>query len=188
MNLLKRFFETRKPQKVDKSNYWRCPNCGSLLEKGVGTMFDQVIGMASCSGCGSEFRQSEVYDGKFDVSERNIDTTKKFRIIDSTAFWGKGHRITFTGYTPTELAWLLDGKLFPTGSRYTQAKCRELVNGNFRSALTVRADSNKILNLPEPGDADGYALAIDKFQLSYAVQNNISFQESANVFQATMYP
>ena len=55
-----------------KSDYWNCPKCGGLLQKGVGAMFAETIGVATCGGCGAKFSQSDVYGGKYDVEERTV--------------------------------------------------------------------------------------------------------------------
>ncbi|MGQ9731387.1 MAG: hypothetical protein ACUVX8_08940 [Candidatus Zipacnadales bacterium] len=60
--------------RVTSCRLWKCPNCGELLEKtGLGTLWmpsdplSKVAGTATCGRCGSEFSQSEVYGGRFDV-------------------------------------------------------------------------------------------------------------------------
>ena len=167
-----------------KSDYWNCPKCGGLLQKGVGAMFAETIGVATCGGCGAKFSQSDVYGGKYDVEERTVDPAYKFRIIGSTAFWGNGHQITFNNeYTSVERNWLLDGKLYPVSSTLTKAELRELVEGNFPAAFQVELRSSQQFNLPKPKESNGYNLAIIKLFLSYAVRNNVAFAEAIRIYE-----
>jgi hypothetical protein len=172
---------------TSKSDYWKCPKCGGVLQKGAGAMFAQTIGVATCGGCGATFSQSDVYGGKYDVEERTVDSVSKFRIIGSTAFWGDGHQITFNDeYTAVELTWLLNGILYPVSSSLSQAECRELVEGNFPAAFDIKLRSSRQSNLPKPEKSDGYSLAITKLYLSYAVRNNVAFHEAIRIFKSTM--
>jgi len=54
------------------SETWKCPKCGEILIKGMrgGGLFSSgtIIGTATCSNCGAQFQQSDVYGGKYDVS------------------------------------------------------------------------------------------------------------------------
>ena len=170
-----------------KSDYWNCPKCGGLLQKGVGAMFAETIGVATCGGCGAKFSQSDVYGGKYDVEERTVDPAYKFRIIGSTAFWGNGHQITFNNeYTSVERNWLLDGKLYPVSSTLTKAELRELVEGNFLQRFQVELRSSQQFNLPKPKESNGYNLAIIKLFLSYAVRNNVAFAEAIRIYETRM--
>lgn len=61
-------------EQVTDSRLWKCPECGELLEKGgLGTIFmpsdpiTKVAGTATCSKCGAQFLQSDIYGGRFDV-------------------------------------------------------------------------------------------------------------------------
>jgi ankyrin repeat protein len=176
-----------QPAHAFKSDYWKCPKCGGILQKGVGRMFAETIGIATCGGCGAKFNQSDVYGGKYDVEERTAEPVYKFRIIGSTAMWGQGHQITFNNeYTSTELSWLLDGTLFPVSSTMTEAECRELVEGNFPAAFQIALRSSQQFNLPKPEASDGYTLAITKLHLSYAVRNNVALAEAVRIFKTTM--
>ena len=56
--------------------YWKCPNCGVVLDKGPGhegktTMymspFSRTHGTVTCGGCQSRFAVQDVYGGKYDV-------------------------------------------------------------------------------------------------------------------------
>jgi hypothetical protein len=170
-----------------KSEYWKCPRCGGILQKGAGAMFAQVIGTATCAGCGTKFSQSDIYGGKYDVEERLVEPVFKFRIIGSTAFWGDKHQATFNDeYTSVELEWLLDGTLLPVRSTMTKTECRELVEGNFPAAFQIALRSSQRLHLPKPEESKGYTLAIIKLHLSYAVRNNVSFPEAQRIYKTAM--
>lgn len=67
---------------VSDCRLWKCPQCGELLEKGaLGTVwmpFDpitKVAGTGNCSACGSEFPQSDIYSGRFDVKTPRVSFT-----------------------------------------------------------------------------------------------------------------
>jgi hypothetical protein len=60
--------------RVTDCRLWKCPKCGELLEKGaLGTVWmpfesiAKVAGTGTCSKCGTEFSQSDIYGGRFDV-------------------------------------------------------------------------------------------------------------------------
>jgi len=63
------------------SKYWKCPNCGEVLEKGGLNVFispgqdsGKIIGTATCGKCQAGFPQSDVYGGTYDfVGERAPD-------------------------------------------------------------------------------------------------------------------
>ena len=58
--------QTGQTHSVNNSKYWQCPKCTGVLEKGFhGAAI--VIGAATCSYCGAQYSQGEVYDGKWDV-------------------------------------------------------------------------------------------------------------------------
>lgn len=61
------------------TDYWQCPKCGGVLEKGFGSLFKKVIGTATCGGCGTQFAQNEIYSGKYDVEV--VDSTPPGKII-----------------------------------------------------------------------------------------------------------
>jgi len=177
---------TQTPR-TSKSNYWKCPKCGGILQKGAGAMFAETIGVATCGGCGAKFSQSDVYGGKYDVEEKTVDPKFRFRIIGSTAFWGDGNQATFNNeYSSVELEWLLDGNLFPISSQMTKAECRELVEGNFPAAFQIVSRSSQQFNLPKPEESNGYTLAIIKLHLSYAVRNNVAFAEAQRIYKTIM--
>lgn len=66
--------QQRTVGRVSDCRLWKCPKCGELLEKGgLGSIwmpFDpiaKVAGTGTCSKCGTEFSQSDIYSGRFDV-------------------------------------------------------------------------------------------------------------------------
>jgi ankyrin repeat protein len=66
-----------------KSKYWRCPQCGAILKKGLGTLPPTVIGIGTCNNCGAQFQQSEICTGRFDVFlEFDVRSGKVTRISD----------------------------------------------------------------------------------------------------------
>jgi len=59
---------------VTDCRLWKCPKCSELLEKGaLGTVWmpgepiTKVAGTGTCSKCGSEYQQADIYGGRFDV-------------------------------------------------------------------------------------------------------------------------
>jgi uncharacterized membrane protein YphA (DoxX/SURF4 family) len=57
-----------------RSPLWRCPTCGTVLQKGGQETWDllggdpgMVTGMATCGGCGALVDQAAVYRGVYDV-------------------------------------------------------------------------------------------------------------------------
>jgi hypothetical protein len=62
---------------MSDSEYWQCPKCTGILEKGFQGAA-AVIGTATCSHCGAQYSQMEVYDGKWDVEV--LDFTPPGRI------------------------------------------------------------------------------------------------------------
>ena len=52
--------------------FWKCPKCGGILEKGLGSLFAgaQIVGVATCGGCHAQFPQSDVYGGKYDLKPK----------------------------------------------------------------------------------------------------------------------
>jgi ankyrin repeat protein len=72
-----------KSEIVSTSRLWKCPKCGELLEKknlGIvwmpGDALSRVAGTGTCSRCGSNFPQSDIYGGRFDASAPNITSGK----------------------------------------------------------------------------------------------------------------
>jgi len=62
--------ETLPKGKHRISEYWRCPQCGSVLQKGsklFALAGATVVGTATCGVCRAKFAQSDVYAGKYDV-------------------------------------------------------------------------------------------------------------------------
>ena len=59
------------PKGKDRTyEYWKCPQCGSVLEKGrmdLALAGATIVGTATCGVCGAKFPQSEVYAGKYDI-------------------------------------------------------------------------------------------------------------------------
>lgn len=59
---------------VTDVKYWKCPNCGELLEKGMlengivqpGQAADRIFGTGTCSGCGNGYPQAAIYGGEYD--------------------------------------------------------------------------------------------------------------------------
>lgn len=77
MGFLDLFRKSRVPQGgvVTACRMWKCPNCGTLLQKGsLGTIWSpgeplsRVAGTGSC-GCGASFPQAEIYRGRYDHDE-----------------------------------------------------------------------------------------------------------------------
>jgi len=172
---------------TSKSVYWKCPKCGGMLRKGPWAMLGNVVGVATCSNCGANLDQSDVYAGKYDVEEKVVNTIYKCRIIGSTVMWGDNHQVTFNNeYSQIELSWILDGNLFPVSSALTEGECRTLVEGNYSAAYQVALQSRQQQNLSNPEKSDAYDLAITKLHLSYAVRNNVAFPEAVRIFRVAM--
>lgn len=60
--------------KGEHSHYWRCPHCGTRLEKPSFDMMEQLLGAggklsgtATCPQCHGQSSQAEVYGGRFDM-------------------------------------------------------------------------------------------------------------------------
>jgi len=52
---------------------WKCPGCGTVLEKGAlgklvqpGQPASRIVGTATCGKCGARYTQSDVYGGRYD--------------------------------------------------------------------------------------------------------------------------
>lgn len=69
--------QTKKDySRVTECKHWKCPHCATALEKpSLGTFLAQpgedtskLFGTATCPHCGSQYRQSEVYGGRYDIS------------------------------------------------------------------------------------------------------------------------
>jgi len=63
--------------RVTASKIWKCPKCGSVLEKGnlgrvwkVGDSISRVAGTATCLHCMSKFDQADVYGGMYDIEDK----------------------------------------------------------------------------------------------------------------------
>jgi len=76
MRLFKKFFGAGKKHQdqtvertkaTPKSKYWKCPRCETLLKKGLGMLSKRVVGVGTCSNCGAQFPQSEIYGGSYDI-------------------------------------------------------------------------------------------------------------------------
>ena len=81
-----------------ESDYWKCPRCGSVLQKGIGAILGAVVGTATCGKCGAAFPQSEVYGGKFDIGRKYGPTAALpvfYQVLKNRAFWGNGHEVAF---------------------------------------------------------------------------------------------
>jgi len=56
------------------SDTWKCPKCGAILRKGGSSLLSKsagmIIGTATCSNCGAQFTQNDVYHGKYDVEDK----------------------------------------------------------------------------------------------------------------------
>lgn len=62
--------------RVSDCRLWKCPKCSELLEKSaLGTIWipfepiTKVAGIGTCSKCGAELPQSDIYGGLFDVKD-----------------------------------------------------------------------------------------------------------------------
>ena len=58
---------------VTDCNFWKCPNCGEVLNKGLlGTIFcvgqptDGIVEAGTCGKCAASFSQADIYGGKYD--------------------------------------------------------------------------------------------------------------------------
>ena len=63
----------KKPGKIRTidDKFWKCPQCGAILRKGMAGFFGpgaRIMGTATCGKCGARFSQQEVYGGKYDVT------------------------------------------------------------------------------------------------------------------------
>ena len=78
---------------VSESRIWKCPHCGELLRKGAlgsvwqpGQPIDNVAGTGTCSKCGAEFRQADIYGGRYDpkdtaVSEGDVKMPRRVSVV-----------------------------------------------------------------------------------------------------------
>ena len=60
--------------RVTSCKDWKCPKCGAALEKpSLGTVITPgedvrvLFGTATCPSCGSQYKQSDVYGGRYDI-------------------------------------------------------------------------------------------------------------------------
>jgi LemA protein len=60
------------PEERRMSDLWKCPNCGTILQKKDQNLEAQisrgavVAGIVTCGNCGAEFGAADVYGGKYD--------------------------------------------------------------------------------------------------------------------------
>lgn len=56
---------------MSSSPYWQCRRCKAILVKGippeVAGMFAGMVGVGTCTNCGAQYSQQEIYSGAFDV-------------------------------------------------------------------------------------------------------------------------
>ena len=76
---------------VTDCRLWKCPNCGVLLERaGLGTVWQagdplaRVAGTSTCTKCGAEFPQADVYGGRYD-SRKTAVSARRAEIPDSVS-------------------------------------------------------------------------------------------------------
>lgn len=57
------------------SNFWRCPNCQAILEKRavLDALGASVVGVVTCGNCGRHHSSADVYDGKYDLPEVELN-------------------------------------------------------------------------------------------------------------------
>ncbi|MBU0469673.1 MAG: hypothetical protein KKF78_01555 [Candidatus Omnitrophica bacterium] len=65
---------------MSNSKYWQCQKCTGILEKGLGGAA-AVIGTATCSYCGAQYSQTEIYGGKWDVEVLDFTPPGRIRCI-----------------------------------------------------------------------------------------------------------
>jgi len=72
MGTFDRLFGKKQSQiRTIEGKFFKCPQCGCILRKGMAGHFApgaQIIGTATCGKCGARFSQQDVYDGKYDVT------------------------------------------------------------------------------------------------------------------------
>jgi hypothetical protein len=66
------------------SMYWKCPNCGTVLQKHDPMLEQQikrgvfVAGSATCGNCRSQFSARDVYGGTYDLESGTQSSDKKW--------------------------------------------------------------------------------------------------------------
>ena len=72
-----------RTKKVTDIKVWQCPKCKANLEKGalgktifIGESIEKIRGVGTCQNCGSAFKQSDIYGGKYDYKEKIIGIDK----------------------------------------------------------------------------------------------------------------
>jgi hypothetical protein len=57
------------------SNFWRCPDCRAILQKGaqLGSSGATTLGTVSCGNCGHVHPHSDIYGGKYDLPEVELN-------------------------------------------------------------------------------------------------------------------
>ncbi len=60
---------------MSTSPHWQCTRCRAILVKGippeVAGMFKGMIGTGTCTNCGAQYSQQEIYSGALDVNVAN---------------------------------------------------------------------------------------------------------------------
>ena len=67
---------------ITNCSFWKCPNCGEVLNKGgLGTIFsvgqptDGIFGSGTCGKCAASFAQADIYGGKYDFVYSRVAET-----------------------------------------------------------------------------------------------------------------
>lgn len=72
MGVFDRLFRKKQSKgRTIENKFFKCPQCGTILRKGMAGHFkpgSRIIGTATCGKCGARFSQQDVYDGKYDVT------------------------------------------------------------------------------------------------------------------------
>jgi len=110
---------------VTSCRFWRCPECGRVIEKLALGVFDWPIGAriprgprwagtCNCAACGAEFPEAEIYGGKYDIEA-------KARIAESKEY-------------PQEVSVIVFQLLTSHPATQAQKICSELLNQKYPMA------------------------------------------------------